>query len=244
MSPLPSRPLDDEDLKVLAASAPLVGLSPGALAEVARAARKVALKRGQVLFRQGDRAEAVYLLLAGRVKVMETSDEGRLVVLRLEGPGAPLGLLSALGSERFPVTAEASEPCAAARWPGGELSRLMQRHPLIALNALPMVLERLRAVQDQYRELATERVERRVARAVLRLVRQAGRRTEEGVQVDAALTRQELAEMSGTTLYTVSRLLSGWAHDGVLVTRGKKLLIRQPHVLVKIAEDFDGLHGP
>ncbi len=243
MPALPSRPLDADDLKVIAGTPLFAGLDEGAVAELARAARRVTLKKGQVLFRQGDRTEAVFLVLRGRLKAIETSDEGQAVLLRLEGAGAPLGLYAALDGERYPITAQASEPAAAARWDGPALRTLMERHPRIALNALPMVLARLRAVQDQYRELATERVERRVARAVLRLVRQAGRRTLEGIQVDAALTRQELAEMSGTTLFTASRLLSRWAAEGVLVTRGRKLLVRQPHRLVAIAEDFDGEPG-
>lgn len=214
-------------------------LDPGAIDALAARARKVAVRKGQALFAQGEAADAVYLVLTGRVKILETGPDGRGVVLRVEGPGALLGLLAALGVDRYPVTAQVTEPCAAARWSGKDLEAVMRAHPQIALGVLPMVLARLRELQDQYRELSTERVERRVARAVMRLARQLGRRTDEGVRVDAALTRQELAEMTGTTLFTVSRILSQWAADGVLATRGKRLLIRQPHALARIAEDFE-----
>jgi len=234
-----SRPLTPEETALLGGTSIFKALPAGALDELAAAARVVQLKKGQAVFQQGDAADAVFVLLRGRVKVSETSADGHTVVLRLESPGAPLGLLSALDAQaRFPVTAEAAEPCAVARWTGARWHELLERHPRLALALLPLVLARLRAVQDQCRELATERVERRVARVVLRLVRQAGVKTDEGIRVDAKLTRQELAEMAGTTLFTVSRLLSQWAAQGLLVTRGRRLLITRPHALVGIAEDL------
>jgi CRP/FNR family transcriptional regulator, nitrogen oxide reductase regulator len=96
----------------------------------------------------------------------------------------------------------------------------------------------VREFQNRYRELATERVERRLARTVLRLASQVGRKTDEGVLLDLPLTRQDLAEMSGTTLFTVSRILSQW-EDQELVRAGReRLVIRFPHGLVSIAEDL------
>jgi CRP-like cAMP-binding protein len=97
---------------------------------------------------------------------------------------------------------------------------------------------RLQELQDRYRELATERVERRVARALLRLARQTGRKVENGVLIDFPLTREDLAEMTGTTLYTVSRILSGWEKEGLIETGRQRVLIRSPHGLVAIAEDL------
>ena len=93
-------------------------------------------------------------------------------------------------------------------------------------------------LQDRYRELATERVERRVARALLRLVRQAGKRTEEGVHIDIPLSRQDLAEMTGTTLYTVSRILSEWEQKGLVNSGRERVTLRQAHEIMLIAEDL------
>ncbi len=243
MTVTPSRPLDEGDALVLARAAVFRGLSAEARADVAARARRLLLKRGQTLFAQGEPASAVFLVLRGRVKVLEATEDGQAVVLRVEGPGELLGLLAALGEAKYPVTAEALEPTQVARWPGAELSGLLQRHPAIAAAVLPVVLERLRAAQDLCRELATERVERRLARAVLRLVRRAGQRVPEGVRVDVHLTRQELAEMAGTTLFTASRLLSRWAAQGLLQTRRRRLLITDPHGLVRLAEDLPGGRG-
>ena len=81
-------------------------------------------------------------------------------------------------------------------------------------------------------------MERRVARAVLRLVRQAGKRIPEGVLIDIPLSRQDLAEMTGTTLYTVSRILSDWEQKGLVSTGRERVVLCKSHELVIIAEDF------
>ena len=107
----------------------------------------------------------------------------------------------------------------------------------LILNAFTSI-RRFHELQDRYRELATERVERRVARALLRLARQTGTRTQEGVLLDLPLSRQDLGQMTGTTQYTASRILSGWEHKGLIVTGRERVVIRDPHGLVIIAEDL------
>jgi CRP-like cAMP-binding protein len=92
---------------------------------------------------------------------------------------------------------------------------LMRRFPDVAINAARMIADRLHELQRQHRELMTERVERRIAPALVRLARGAGRRVEGGVEIDFPLSRQDLAQMTGTTLFTVSRTLSAWEQDGL-----------------------------
>jgi CRP/FNR family transcriptional regulator, nitrogen oxide reductase regulator len=97
---------------------------------------------------------------------------------------------------------------------------------------------RLQELQNRYRELATERVEQRVARAILRLVRQSGKEVEDGVQIEFPLSRQDIAEMTGTTLHTVSRLLSSWEQIGLLDGGRMRIVLRKPRALLAIAEDL------
>jgi CRP-like cAMP-binding protein len=97
--------------------------------------------------------------------------------------------------------------------------------------------QRLQEFQGQIRTLSTERVERRLARVLLRLVCQVGRKIEDGVLIDLSVTRQDLAEMSGTTLYTVSRILSQWERQGLVDSGRERVVIRNPHGLVMVAED-------
>ena len=87
------------------------------------------------------------------------------------------------------------------------------------------------------RQLATEKVERRIARALLRLVQQAGRRVEHGVLIDLPLSRDDIAQMTGTTLYTVSRVVSRWEGEGILDAGRQQLVIRKPHALMSLADE-------
>ncbi len=104
------------------------------------------------------------------------------------------------------------------------------------MNALQTVGQRLQDAHTRIRELSTEEVERRVAHALLRLVRQAGRKTEEGILIDFPVTRQDLAEMTGTTLHTVSRVMTGWESKGLVASGRKKVVVKDAHGLHVLAE--------
>jgi CRP-like cAMP-binding protein len=156
------------------------------------------------------------------------------------GPGELLALVAALGEGEYPVSAQALQTCVAASWAGRDMWKLLERHPRVGAAALRMALQRLHELQKQYRELATERVEQRIARVLLRLVRQAGTRVDAGVRIGMPLTRQDLAEMSGTTLYSVSRVLSAWTERGLLESKRRQITLLRPHELVSIAEDLPG----
>jgi CRP-like cAMP-binding protein len=96
----------------------------------------------------------------------------------------------------------------------------------------------IQEMQERYRELATEKVERRIARVLLRLTSQMGVKTKDG-SIELTFTRQDLAEMSGTTLYTVSRVLSEWERQGLVEAGRERVLIRKPHGVVQIAEELN-----
>lgn len=222
------------------ASVPLFrGLDEGALKIVAADARLVRASAGRTFFREEEPARLFYVLARGRVKFTQISPEGHEVILRVVGPGEPFGGVAALAVDAtYPVTARAVEASEAHAWDGAHITALMHRFPHIAINAATMIAERLHDLQRRHRELMTERVERRIARALLRLANAAGRRVEGGVEIDFPLSRQDLAQMTGTTLFTVSRTLSGWETDGLVATGRRRVIIRQPHQLVRIAEDL------
>ncbi len=164
--------------------------------------------------------------------------DGHEVILRFVGPGEAVAALALFEGAAYPLTASAVSESLLLAWHRDVLQELVQHHPPLAVNAMRLLSERLREVQERFRELATERVAQRVARALLRLVRQAGRRAEDGVLIDMPLSRQDLAEMTGTTLYTVSRTLSEWESRGILESGREKVLVKRPHALVAIAEDL------
>jgi CRP-like cAMP-binding protein len=228
------------DVRLLASVPLFRGLDEAGLKAVAADARLVRMPAGRAFFREGESARQFYVLARGRVKFTQVSADGHEVILRVIGPGEPFGGVAALAAEAaYPVTARAIEAAEAHAWDGAHITALMHRFPTIAINAAAMIADRLHDLQRRHRELMTERVERRIARALLRLASAAGRRREEGgVEIDFPLSRQDLAQMTGTTLFTVSRTLSGWETEGLIATGRRRVIIRQPHQLVRIAEDL------
>lgn len=235
---MPDDPETDLDPTALSQAALFQGLSPDALTGLVAAARDRRVARNGYFFRQGEPATAVYWLHRGQVTLLQVAPDGTQVVLRLMGPGEAFGVIAAVDGVAYPVSAQAAGDCRALAWRGDLFRPLMERHPRLALNALRILAGTIVELQDRYRELVSERVERRIARTLLRLVRQAGRKTEAGVLIDIPLSRRSLAEMSGTTLYTVSRIMTGWEQRGLIASARGRVTIRYPHGLTIIAEDL------
>jgi CRP-like cAMP-binding protein len=214
------------------------GLPVDTLVTIVSLAHAQPLQAGELFFSEGEQAEAFFVLTSGRVKLSQLTPEGHQVVLRLIGPGDAFGGVGAFGEATYPVSAEAVEASIALAWTSATMRHLFETESTIALNALHFVSGRLHDLQRRYRQLMTERVERRVARAVLRLVHDAGRRVDAGIEISFPVSRQDIAEMTGTTLYTVSRLLSAWEARGIVQSGRQHIVLTKPHALVAIAEDL------
>lgn len=193
---------------------------------------------GDFFFHQGEDSTMLYVILSGRVKLSQVTSEGDQVIIDYFGSGEGLGIAMALNKKPYPLTAEAIEPCTAAGWGRETMLDLMKENAQLAINGMNMISQRFTQMQHRFQELATQRVERRVARALLRLVRQFGRRTEEGVLIDISLSREDLAQMTGTNLYNVSRILSKWESSGLITTGRKQVTLVNAHELVIMAEDI------
>jgi CRP-like cAMP-binding protein len=203
-----------------------------------QAGRRRNVEAGTFLYMQGDEASAFYLLGDGSVKLLQVTLEGEEIILRYAAPREVFGLIAVLTEQTYPVSAIAVNDSQVWVWQRSEMQALFNRIPTMAMNALQILSERVKEFQDRIRELSTERVERRIARALLRLARQTGRKVPEGVYLDLPISRQDLAEMTGTTLYTVSRTLSKWETMDLILTGREQIIIRAPHGLVCIAEDL------
>lgn len=201
------------------------------------------IETGERYFLQGEPATAFYVLVHGRVRLTQITPDGRQIILRIIGPNEMFGAIAAMGANDYPASAEALSPCAALFWNGEQMVTNFERSPRLARNLMALMANHIQELQDRVREMATERVERRIAHTLLRLVRHAGRKVDGGVLLDLPLTRQDLAEMTGTTLYTVSRTLSQWEAQGITQNDRLRVLIRKPHELVAIAEDLSAVHG-
>lgn len=198
----------------------------------------------EIIFFQDDPAERVYVLAEGRLRLLQLTPDGAQINMGLVSPGQAIAIISLLETQRYPVSTQAIGAAMALSWSRRDLHTLIVGCPQIALNALQELSLRMIEFQDRLRELTTERVERRIARGLLRLARQAGRKTTEGVLIDLPVSRQDLAEMTGTTLFTVSRTLSQWEDRGIISAGRERILIRFPHGLVTIAEDLPAPRPP
>ena len=214
------------------------GLSAATLAAAAATAQRRCVAGGEFFFHQGAIANHFYVLIAGHARLSQLTPEGRQIILGLAVPHHEIGIIAAIEGAVYPLDLQAVQDCEALVWDRAALSALLEAHPLLALRALRMVSGRFVELQDRYRELATERVERRIARALLRLVAQLGRPVQTGVTVAAPLARQDLAELTGTTLYTVSRILSAWEAQGIIESGRERVTLCDAARLARIAEEL------
>jgi len=172
----------------------------------------------------------------GRLKLTKLNEQGKEVILRYIGVGETTATIAVLKDKNYPVTAESIEESDVTSWDKSIMSQMMRQYPDIAINLIGIILERLDDIQHRYLEVCTERVDQRIARSLLRLMQRAGSKTRNGIRIDIALSRQNIADYSGTTLYTVSRTLSAWEKKGWIKSRREQIVITNPHALVQFAE--------
>jgi CRP-like cAMP-binding protein len=213
-------------------------LPPDLLRAVAARLRVKRVARGDFVFLEGDVARSLNLLAEGRVKVVRETEDGREVILRQIQPGEIFGGAGGWGEPVYPASARAQEPAVVLQLPADAFTTLLREQPDFALAVIRELGTRLREAEARIRDLQSERVERRLARALLRLASKAGVPSDRGIEVGVPLTRQDLAELAGTTLSTASRTLAAWDQQGIIAAGRERVTIRRPHALVAIAEDL------
>jgi CRP/FNR family transcriptional regulator, nitrogen oxide reductase regulator len=213
-----------------------VGLEACDIDEILREGRAVRYPRDAAVFEQGADADSFFVLLHGHLRVEKTTPQGHQIVVRYVSPGEIFGVAQALALPHYPATAVAAVDSVALCWPAVAWPRLTARFPSLAANALQTVGRRLQDTQARVMEMSSEQVEQRVAHALLRLAKQAGRKTEAGIEIDFPISRQAVAEMPGTTLHTVSRILSAWEQQGFVEGGRQRIVLRNPHGLFALAE--------
>lgn len=194
--------------------------------------------RGRFVFLEGDPADLFNVLAAGQVKIVRETEDGREVILRIISPGEIFGGGGGWGESRYPATAIAQESSVVLQLPGAALNELIRTQGDFAIALVKELSVRLRELEARIRDLQAERVERRIARVLLRLADKTGVRTERGIEIRGPLSRQDLAELAGTTLSTASRTLSGWHQEGLVDAGRERVVILKPHALVAVADEL------
>jgi CRP-like cAMP-binding protein len=224
------------DRSVVADLPLFAGLGAGDIDDILREARAIRCPKDTAVFEQGSEADSFYVLLHGHLRVEKTTPQGHQIVVRYVSPGEVFGVAQALAMQNYPATAVAAVDSVALCWPSAAWPRLTSKFPALAANAMQTIGRRLQDTQARVLEMSSEQVEQRVAHALLRLAKQAGRKTEAGVEIDFPISRQDVAEMTGTTLHTVSRILSAWEQQNLVEGGRQRIVLRNPHGLFALAE--------
>lgn len=213
------------------------GFAPAVVEEILQAAATRRLAPGEALFRQGDPVEALFVVESGRLKLAQVTPDGEEVVVGTVGPGAILAGVAVLEKRILPVSAVAVSASRVLVWLRPRILELAARHPLLRMNVVNFIADRMQQSLTRIRELSTEHVGQRVARALLHLARENGRPVESGTLIDQPLGRQELAELAGTSMFTASRLLARWAREGALEVGRQRVVVRSLDRLAELAGD-------
>ena len=168
------------------------------------------------LFLAGEPATTFYIALSGKTRLLKYTPQGQQVILDYIVPGRYFGVFVALSRMKYPISAEVIEDSDLFYWTAETVRELILRHPQIALNCIELNAHRHGQLQANFQAMATDGVEKRIFHALAYLAKYVGKPEGEGVLIDMPLSRQDLAEMTGTNLYNVSRFLRKWEKAGLV----------------------------
>jgi CRP/FNR family transcriptional regulator len=203
---------------------------------LAATARATTYRVREPIFMEGDPARWFCIVKSGRVKILRQSRSGKDVVLELLGPGEPFGGVAVLERRPYPATAEAMEPSVVVKLPAESVVSVAERYPSVVRELALLIGRRLRSAHDSVKSLAVDPVEARLAATLLRLGAHEGRQGREGLVLPFHPTRQNLADMAGTTVETTIRIVSRWLKEGVVQDDGTRLVLKNVPVLRRLAE--------
>ncbi|KAA0116682.1 Crp/Fnr family transcriptional regulator [Methylobacterium sp. P1-11] len=193
------------------------------------------IAEGMALFHQGDVPSQLFQVVTGLVKLSRVGTNGEQTTLRFMGPGELVGCVAIFQQFPFPATAIASKPCSLLCWSAAQILELIHRYPAVASNALKSVGGRAQEMIERVTDLSAKGVEARLAGVLLRLASQVGRTSPKGVEIRHPVTRNDMAEMTGVTYFTVSRVLSAWQKQEIVRLGRERVIVVEPHRLAQIA---------
>ena len=191
--------------------------------------------RGDTVFSEGDAPESFCVIVSGRVKVFKMTPSGKDVILEIFGPGDPLGAVAVYEGRSYPASAVAIEDTSTVLIPRDGFFALLEQHPTLVRGLLAGLNHRLVDLANRLAELSGGRVEPRFARLFLKLAQEQGRPERGGIFVPVTLSRQELADMTGTTIETCIRIMSRWGKHSVVRTEKDGFVVLDAHELETLA---------
>jgi CRP/FNR family transcriptional regulator, nitrogen oxide reductase regulator len=209
-------------------------ISPQDSREIVSAAHEQEYARRATIYLEGDPVRQIVLLTTGCAKIIQFGQNGSEVILRLNGPGEVVGTVGLCTQGRHCSMAQALNASTALVWDAAVFESMSQRFPVLRRNTTQILCKRLEELEERFREVSTEKVASRLSHQIVRLLNQVGRQVNGGVEI--SLSREELAQLTGTTLFTVSRLLSDWDQRGIVSTRREAVSVQNLRALVELSE--------
>ena len=210
------------------------GLTASECREIVSAAHAKCFARRQTIFVKGDLVQQVILLTSGAAKTVHFTESGAEVILGVRGPGEVLGTVGLQPQDRHRSMAQALVTSAALVWDAAAFETFSELSMRLRRNITHILCQQLHELEERYREIATEKVAARLSLQLARLIPRVGRRVDGGIEI--RLFRKELAQLTGTTLFTVSRLLSDWNQRGIVRTQREAVLVDNLEALAQMSE--------
>jgi CRP/FNR family transcriptional regulator len=211
-------------------------LSPDDRARLSEVSAVRSYDKGERLFAEGDASEFLYTILSGRAKVVKAIASGKEVILEIFGPGDPIGAVVAYEGRPYPATAIAIDPTSCLLVRRAPFFGLLENHPTLVKGFILGLTQRIVELTRRIPEVAGGRVETRFAHLFLKLADKVGRPRSEGMFIPVVLSRQDLADLTGTTIETCIRLMSRWGKEGTVRTERDGFLLLDRSALEKLAQ--------
>ena len=211
-------------------------LAPLDWENVAQFLSGICYPKEEYVFHEGDQAEALFIVWMGQVKLVRHSGQGRDVMLDMAGPGHIIGELAVIEGKPYDVSAQCMDEVAVIMIAHEDFFRLIDRYPKLSMAVALELAQRLRNTTELVRSLAIERVEQRIAKALLRLASAVGCVSPGGVQLNIALTRQDLADMTGTTVESAIRVMSKLRREGIIINKEGRVVVLDIDGLQQLTE--------
>jgi CRP-like cAMP-binding protein len=221
--------------EALRASALYRALSPEDRARLAEVSVVRSYEKGETVFTEGDPSDFLFTVLSGRVKVVKTIPSGKEVILEIFGPGDPVGAVVAYEGRPYPGSAITLERTSCLLVRRAPFFALLESHPTLVRGFLLGLTQRIVELTRRIPEVAGGRVETRFAHLFLKLADKMGRSQAEGTLIPMALSRQDLADLTGTTIETCIRIMSRWGKEGLVRTDKDGFVLLDRPALEKLA---------
>lgn len=222
--------------RVLADTPFFTSLSLAEIDGIAQAFRQVHYEAGTPIQRAGEPAERLSIVAAGMVRLVRPTPDGQDVLLEIRHPGEFFGSLAMLGDAAYGEDVTAHTFCCILHASAADFRRLLERYPTAAMATLTYVAGRLRDAHETIEQLSARPIEQRIARALLRLVERTGRERDGDTLIDMPLSRQDLADMTGATVETASRVVSDLRRRKILATGRGWIAIVDRDALADLAD--------